>query len=88
MKEYIREDYFEPDCTCPGFSKAGVWFPMALDKDCPVHGEHRHDYVQPDDGPRLIPPDRGNFEVIMAETEAQLREILGPYYDLWEGKKE
>lgn len=47
---------------------------------------HREDYFEPDDGYRIIPPDRGDFEVIMAETEAQLREILGPYFDLWEGK--
>ena len=25
-------------CTCPGFHRDGVWFPMMFDKDCPLHG--------------------------------------------------
>lgn len=28
----------DPECTCPGFHKDGVWFPIVSDKDCPLHG--------------------------------------------------
>jgi len=28
----------DPKCTCPGFHKDGVWFPMVFDKDCPLQG--------------------------------------------------
>lgn len=43
------------------------------------------DYFEPDDGFHMD-PDSGDIEVIMAEQEDRLREVLGPYYDLWEGK--
>ena len=46
----------------------------------------KNDWIEPDDGYRQE-PDSGDIEVVIAEQEDQLREVLGPYYDLWEGKK-
>lgn len=43
-----------------------------------------NDWIEPDDGFHMA-PDSGSIEVVQAEQEAALREILGPYYDLWEG---
>jgi hypothetical protein len=30
----------DESCCCPGVTIAGVWFPMAVHPDCPLHGRN------------------------------------------------
>ena len=44
-----------------------------------------NDWIEPDDGYRHEPTPHPVEELVIHQEEA-LREILGPYYDLWERK--